>query len=137
MNKIPLLIAIAAAAVPLPARAVEMNSLMSKPATPSILYVGFDKMDAAGNPVCESCKKQDADKDAQRKAFFARRELPVVMRPETQTANAAPAPSVPATSSQPDMPARNVPAPQPDPTLATAPNTMPADSDGVMRGALR
>lgn len=112
MKTIPLLIAIAAAAAPTGARAAQMNSLMSKPATPSILYVGFDKMDASGNPVCESCKSEDADKEAQRKAFFARRQLPTVMRPATETASAAPAAAAPAASPQP-QPAMNELSPPP------------------------
>lgn len=112
MKTIPLLIAIAAAAAPTGARAAQMNSVMSKPATPSILYVGFDKMDASGNPVCSSCKSEDAEKDARRKAFFARRELPAVMRPDTKTASAAPDHAAAAATPQPE-PVMNEPSPPP------------------------
>lgn len=138
MKKAFVLIALAAVALPAPAGAVELNSLMAKPSTPSILYVGFDKLDASGNPVCDSCDKTDEAAEAVRKAQFARRGLPTVMRPQTETvavAPAAPAPasSAPATADQ--LPATATS--QPDTTVSTSATTTSDVGDGVMRGAMR
>jgi hypothetical protein len=137
MNKAILLIALAAVAAPSSAGAMVPNSLMAKPSTPSLLYVGFDKMDASGNPVCDSCAKKDAEAKDWRTERFARRGLPTVVKPESQTANAAPAPSAPAAASQKQASANNQPAPEPTTTISPPGDSTSSVGDGVMRGAMR
>lgn len=128
-----ILLGLAIAGATFPAAANEINEFMARPDTPSILYVGYDKVNAEGQPVCTECQAEAAQQEARRKERMARHEMPEVMRPEGSTS----APPAPAVASAPDVVEQQKVQQKTTVTTTSAiPNAANAGS-GIMRGSLR
>lgn len=129
-----ILVGVMLAGTAAPAFAGSVNELMTRPTTPSILYVGFDKLDAKGNPVCTACQAEQAAKKARNEQHWARRGLPTVMHPGTQTADATNQVAEPTVTAEADT---SVQAKQQSSSAATSAPTASGNQAGMQSGGMR